>query len=580
MKIFAINLGSTSTKIAYYEDETCLLKQTIAHSLEDLQHADGIFAQYGFRRRDIEAFLAEHHIAVTDLDAIVSRGGPTAPVEGGTYRIDEDMLAEIRTGKYGIHPCSLGCQIAYDMTKGTRAAALTVDMPGTCEFDPLAFYSGLPDVPRVPAYQALNNRAMARAYAESEGQQKVIDLLVEVYRTGDLRTFDDYTIHWLRDTRSLVDFTCYFTESYGDPLGMKASWEAIVNFKDVAATARAEKLSQNAQWFEDHSPVAPQFKKEKVKGVSAKVITAAILGGDLYPSTAIGINLPNSDWVRREYGSKSVTIGNLMDAYSKAAHGSGMDKEFVIDEETRRLMADYGDLCDNLHTDLHECLGHGSGKLLPTTDPDTLKAYGSTIEEARADLFGLYYLADSKLVELGLTPNADAYKSQYYTYMMNGLMTQLVRIKPGQQIEEAHMRNRALIAHWVYEKGKADKVVELVKRKGKTFVKVNDYAALRALFGSLLAEVQRIKSEGDYDAARRLVEDYGVKVDATLHKEVLARYERLHIAPYKGFINPVYEAVRDSEGRITDVRLDYSEPYDAQMLRYSRQYATLPAIND
>ncbi len=426
----------------------------------------------------------------------------------------------------------------------------------------------------------VDNLLKARPYAESEEQQKVIDLLVEVYRTGDLRTFDDYTIHWLKDTRSLVDFTCYFTESYGDPLGMKASWEAIVNFKDVAATARAEKLSQNAQWFEDHSPVAPQFKKEKVKGVSAKVITAAILGGDLYPSTAIGINLPNSDWVRREYGSKSVTIGNLMDAYSKAAHGSGMDKEFVIDEETRRLMADYGDLCDNLHTDLHECLGHGSGKLLPTTDPDTLKAYGSTIEEARADLFGLYYLADSKLVELGLTPNADAYKSQYYTYMMNGLMTQLVRIKPGQQIEEAHMRNRALIAHWVYEKGKADKVVELVKRKGKTFVKVNDYAALRALFGSLLAEVQRIKSEGDYDAARRLVEDYGVKVDATLHKEVLARYERLHIAPYKGFINPVYEAVRDSEGRITDVRLDYSEPYDAQMLRYSRQYATLPAIND
>lgn len=426
----------------------------------------------------------------------------------------------------------------------------------------------------------VDNLLKARPFADTPAQQKVIDLLVETYRTGDLRTFDDYSIHWLKDTESLVDFTNYFTESYGDPLGMKASWEAIVNFKDLAATERTEKLSANAQWFEDHSPVAPEFKKDKVKGISAKVITAAILGGDLYPSTAIGINLPNSDWVRREFGSKSVTIGNLTDAYNKAAHGSGMDKEFVIDEATRQLINQYGDACDDLHTDLHECLGHGSGRLLPGTDPDSLKAYGSTIEEARADLFGLYYVADQKLVDLGLTPNLEAYKSQYYTYMMNGLMTQLVRIKPGNNIEEAHMRNRALIAHWAYEQGKAHKVVELVKQHGKTYVKINDYPALRELFGKLLAEIQRIKSEGDYEGARRLVEDYGVKVDPVLHKEVLTRYDKLHLSPYKGFINPVYHAERDAQGNITNVTLDYTEPYDQQMLRYSRDYATLPLVNE
>lgn len=426
----------------------------------------------------------------------------------------------------------------------------------------------------------VENLLKARPYAASPTQQKVIDLLVEFYRTGDLRTFDAYSIQWLKDTASLVDFNNCFTESYGDPLGMKASWEGIVNFKDLAATERTEKLSANAQWFEDHSPVDPRFKKEKVKGISAKVITAAILGGDLYPSTAIGINLPNSDWVRREHGSKSVTIGNLTDAYNKAAHGSGMDAEFVIDDATRALINKYGDACDDLHTDLHECLGHGSGKLLPTTDPDTLKAYGATIEEARADLFGLYYIADPKLVELGLTPNLDAYKSQYYTYMLNGLMTQLVRIKPGNTIEEAHMRNRALIARWAYEHGKANKVVELVKRKGKTYVRINDYAALRNLFGQLLAEIQRVKSEGDYEGARTLVETYGVQIDADLHNEVLARYEKLHLSPYKGFINPVYKAVRDAEGHITDVTLDYTEPYDQQMLRYSRDYCTLPDINN
>lgn len=424
------------------------------------------------------------------------------------------------------------------------------------------------------------NLEQARPFACTPGQQTVIDRLVEFYRTGDLRTFDNYSIHWLKDTESRVDFVCGFTESYGDPLGMKASWESIVNFKDIEATRRTEKLSAAAQWFEDHSPVDARFKKPECKGISAKVITAAILAGDLYPSTAIGINLPNSDWVRREYGSKSVTIGNLTAAYAKAAHGNGMDREFVIDEPTRQLIERYGDACDDLHTDLHECLGHGSGRLLPGTDPDTLKAYGSTIEEARADLFGLYYVADPKLVELGLTPDLEAYKSQYYTYMMNGLMTQLVRIKPGLTIEEAHMRNRALIARWVFEQGKDDKVVELVRRKGKTYVHINDYAALRTLFGKLLAEVQRIKSEGDYEAARRLVETYGVSIDPELHREVLARYERLHLSPYKGFINPVYTAVRGADGSIEDVKVSYDEAYDAQMLRYSRDYATLPDVNE
>ena len=426
----------------------------------------------------------------------------------------------------------------------------------------------------------VDNLLKARPWAENAAQQKVIDRLVEFYRTGDLRTFDAYSIAWLKETASLIDFNNCFTETYGDPIGLKASWEAIVNFKDLAATARTEKLSANAQWFEDHSPVDARFKKPEVKGISAKVITAAILAGDLYPSTAIGINLPNSDWVRREYGSKSVTIGNLTDAYNKAAHGNGMDQEFVIDDATRELINKYGDACDDLHTDLHECLGHGSGRLLPGTDPDSLRAYGSTIEEARADLFGLYYIADAKLVELGLTPNAEAYKSQYYSYMMNGLLTQLVRIKPGNTIEEAHMRNRALIARWVYEKGQADRVVELVHKRGKTFVKINDYEALRQLFGRLLAEIQRIKSEGDYEGARQLVETYGVQIDPKLHAEILKRYERLHLSPYKGFINPVYTAVRDAQGNITDVTVSYSEGYAEQMLRYSREYNTLPDINE
>ena len=416
--------------------------------------------------------------------------------------------------------------------------------------------------------------------ADTEEQKEVIRKLIEYYRTGALRTFDEYAIDWVKDTKGMVDFTNGFTEVYGDPLGLKGSWEAIVNFKNLEATARTEKLSKNAQWFEDNSPVDSRFKKEKCKGISAKVITAAILAGDLYPSTAIGINLPNSNWIRKEYGSKSVTIGNLTDAYNKAAHGNGFGAEFVIDKETLDLIDKYGDECDDLHTDLHECLGHGSGKLLPGVSDDSLRAYGSTIEEGRADLFALYYLGDPKMVELGLVPDAEAYKSNYYTYIMNGLMTQLVRIKPGDNIEEAHMRNRSFISHWVYEQGKADKVIELVKKDGKTYVKINDYEALRGLFGKLLAEVQRIKSEGDFKSARNLVETYGVKVDPEIHKEVLERYAKLNISPYKGFINPVYTAVKDEKGNIKDVKISYGESYEDQMLRYSRDYSALPFINE
>ncbi len=416
--------------------------------------------------------------------------------------------------------------------------------------------------------------------AENKKQAEVINKLIEFYRTGDLRTFDEYTILWVQETEALVDFTNGFTETYGDPLGLKASWEGYVNFKDTEATARAEKLSANAQWFEDHSPVDERFKKQTCRGVSAKVIKAAILGGDLYPASAIGINLPNSNWVRAEYGSKSVTIGNLTEAYNKAAHGNGFHQEFVVDEETIQMLEQYQDICDDLHTDLHECLGHGSGKLLPGIDSDALKSYGSTIEEARADLFGLYYLADPKLTELELTPNAEAYKAQYYSYMMNGLLTQMVRIEPGQDIEEAHMRNRALIAHWAYEHGAKEHITELIQRNGKTYIRIHDYEKLRQLFGVLLREIQRIKSEGDYIAARKLVEQYGVKNDLKLHREILMRYQALHLSPYKGFINPVYTPIYDEEGEIIDVKVTYGEKYDAQMLRYSRDYATLPYINE
>lgn len=415
----------------------------------------------------------------------------------------------------------------------------------------------------------------AAEVAENDRQREVIRLLTEFYRTGNLKTFDAYSIVWLKDTDSQVDFVNGFIESYGDPLGIKASWESIVNFKDLEATRRTELISENAQWFEDHSPVAPQFRKEKVKGVSAKVITAAMLGGDLYPSTAIGINLPNSNWIRSVHGSKSVTIGNLTSAYNQAARGNGFRDEFVYSSVEIGLLDKYADITGDLHTDLHECLGHGSGRLLPGVDPDALKAYGSTIEEARADLFGLYYIPDPRMVELGLVPDAEAYKAEYYAYMMNGLMTQLVRIEPGCNVEEAHMRNRQLIARWALEQGAEQKVVELVVRDGKTFVRINDYEQLRSLFGRLLAEVQRIKSEGDYEAARQLVETYAVRIDPALHAEVLERYRQLHLAPYKGFINPVYTPCYDAEGRWTDVKVDYTEGYAAQMLRYSRDYANV-----
>ena len=420
----------------------------------------------------------------------------------------------------------------------------------------------------------------AKPYAETAEQREVIATLINYYQTGDLRTFDDYSILWVKDLDAHIDFTNGFIESYGDPLGLKGSWEAYVNFKDVVATHRTEVLSENAAWFEQHSPVDHRFKKAHVKGVSAKVITAAILGGDLYPSSAIGINLPNSNWIRSVHGSKSVTIGNLIDSYNKVAHGNGFYEEFVYSDDVLKLIEKYGDMTDDLHTDLHECLGHGSGQLLPGTDPDALKVYGSTIEEARADLFALYYLADKKLVDLQLLNDSEAYKAQYYTYILNGLMTQLVRISLGNNVEEAHMRNRQLIARWAFEHGKEEKVIEFVRMNGKTYLKINDFSRLRSLFGELLAEIQRIKSEGDLEGARYLVETYGVKIDPVLHKAVLERYEQLHLAPYKGFVNPVYEPVMDADGEITDVHISYSEGYAEQMLRYSKEYANLPYVNN
>lgn len=415
----------------------------------------------------------------------------------------------------------------------------------------------------------------AAEVSENPKQKEVILKLVEFYKTGNLRTFDEYSILWIQEQDGFIDFTNGFIETYGDPLGMKASWEGYVNLKDAEATERTRKLSENAQWFEDHSPVDVRFKKDNCQGVSAKVIEAAILGGDLYPASAIGINLPNSNWIRAEHGSKSVTIGNLTHAYNQAAHGNGFKEEFVINREVLELMEKYEDVCDDLHTDLHECLGHGSGKMLPGVDPDSLKAYGATIEEARADLFGLYYLADPKLTELGLTPDSEAYKAQYYGYLMNGLLTQLVRINPGKDIEEAHMRNRALIARWALEMGKEEQVIEMICLNRKTYVQINDYQKLREIFGKQLAEIQRIKSEGDLEAARQLVERYGVKVDPSLHQEILARYNQLNLAPYKGFINPVYTPVVDEQNNITDIRISYGEAYDKQMLRYSKDYATL-----
>ena len=421
----------------------------------------------------------------------------------------------------------------------------------------------------------VDNLEKASQYADSPEQQAVIRKLIDYYHTGDLRKFDEYSIMWVEDTTPRVDFINGFIESYGDPLGMTGSWESIVNFKDLEASHRTETIAGNAQWFEDHSPVDPRFRKEKVKGVTAKVITAAILAGDSYPSTPIGINLPNANWIRAAHGSKSVTLENITRAYDEASHGNGFNEEFVIDKPTADLLDKYLFITDNLHTDLHECLGHASGRLLPGVDPDALKAHGSTLEEARADLFALYYLGDPKLVELGLLDNPDAYKAEYYKYMLNGLMTQLMRIEPGKDVEEAHMRNRKLIAEWALEKGKPDNVVELVNKDGKTYVKINDYARLRDLFGQLLGEIQRIKSEGDYEAGRNLVETYAVKVDPKLHKEVLDRYSRLDIAPYRGFVNPVYVPVRNDKGAVVDVKVTYGEDYLPQVMRYSREYKTL-----
>lgn len=421
----------------------------------------------------------------------------------------------------------------------------------------------------------VENLEKAEEFAENDAQRKIIETLVDYYRSGDLKTFDEYSILWAEDTDSKVDFINGFIEDYGDPLGMTGAWESIVNFKNEEASHRTEVLSANAQWFENNSPVDSKFKKDKVKGVSAKVITAAILAGDSYPATPIGINLPNANWIRAAHGSKSVTLENITQAYDEASHGNGFNEEFVIDAETSKLLDDYLFITDNLHTDLHECLGHGSGKLLPGVSRDALKAHGSTIEETRADLFALYYLADPKLIEIGLLDNPDAYKAEYYKYILNGLMTQLMRIEPGKDVEEAHMRNRKLIAEWVYEHGKADNVIELVKIDGKTYVKINDYEALRGLFGQLLAEIQRITSEGDYNAARDLVETYAVKVDPEIHREVLDRYAHLSIAPYKGFVNPIYTPVTDANGEITDIKVTYDEDYVPQMLRYGRDYSAL-----
>ena len=415
----------------------------------------------------------------------------------------------------------------------------------------------------------------ALSVAENDDMKAYIQKLIEFYVTGDLKIFDEYSILWAKETKCDIDFINGFIESYGDPLGMTGAWESIVNFKNKQSSVRTQIISENAQWFEDNSPIEDVFKKKKVKGVSAKVITAAILAGDSYPATPIGINLPNANWIRAAHGSKSVTLENITDAYDKAAQGNGFNEEFVYSDVERNLMKQYGSLADNLHTDLHECLGHGSGKLLSGVDPDALKEHGSTLEETRADLFALYYLADPKLVELGILPNAEAYKAEYYKYVMNGLMTQLTRIEPGKDIEEAHMRNRHIITQWAYEKGRTDNVIEFVKRDGKTYLRINDYEKLRVLFGHLLAEVQRIKSTGDYAAGKKMVERYGVKFDRSLHMEVMARYARLNIAPYKGFVNPVYTAVTDNAGNITDVKIDYTEGYVDQMLRYSKDYSPL-----
>ena len=502
------------------------------------------------------AFLAKRVNQAEGADIIVTSANNM--YEGVTQKEVEDYFNAIKDPNDPT-PVSYGLN-----TKVVKRGDKVVELPYMVG----GLYS--PAIERI-----VENLEKALPYAETLEQKKSIEELIRYYCTGDLKAFDEYSILWAGDTTPVVDFVNGFIESYGDPLGMTGSWESIVNFKNQAASHRTEVVSSNAQWFEDHSPVDPRFRKPHVKGVSAKVINAAILAGDAYPSTPIGINLPNANWIRAAHGSKSVTLENITEAYDQAAHGNGFNEEFVIDKETSDLMDKYLFITDNMHTDLHECLGHASGRLLPGVDPDALKAHGSTLEEARADLFALYYLADPKLLELGLLDNPDAYKAEYYKFMLNGLMTQLMRIEPGKDIEEAHMRNRQLIAKWVYEKGKADNVVEMVKKDGKTYVRINDYDKLRDLFGQLLGEIQRIKSEGDYAAGEALVETYAVKVDPELHKEVLDRYATLDIAPYKGFVNPVYTPVLDADGNITDVTISYDEEYLPQVMRYSKEYRTL-----
>ena len=519
----------------------------------------------------VDTFIARLKPVIFDSDVL-----PKRTVQSG----ERDWILESANNYYGEGVTKAEVEAFYGKMKAEDASATPVSFGLNSRLEKVngelkenvwkvgGLYS--PAIERI-----VSELEKAVAFAENEKQAEIIETLIRYYRSGDLKTFDAYSILWVEDTASQVDFVNGFIETYGDALGLKASWEATVNFRNEEATRRTQTISGNAQWFEDHSPVDKRFKKAKVKGVSAKVITVAMLGGDCYPSTPIGINLPNADWIRRDYGSKSVTIENIMEAYDKASQGNGFSEEFVWSETERTLLRRYGFLTDILHTDLHECLGHGSGQLLPGTDPDALKAYASTLEEARADLFGLYYLANPKMQELGLVPDGEAYKAEYYRYMMNGLMTQLVRIELGKDVEEAHMRNRQLIARWVFEQGKAEQVVELRRRDGKRYVVINDYEKLRTLFGRLLAEVQRIKSEGDYAAGRDLVERYGVKIDLDLHKEVADRYARLHLSPYKGFVNPVMREVKNDRGEVTDVTLDYTEGYTEQMLRYSREYSFL-----
>ncbi len=518
----------------------------------------------------VDDFLAKLKPVIFDPDVM-----PKRTVQSG----DQDWIAASANNYYGEGVTQADVEAFYGRMKAADRSATPVSYGLNSRLEKI----GGQLVEKVWKVGGLYSEAIERIvaelekavpFAENEKQAEIIRTLIAYYRSGDLRTFDAYSILWVEDTESQVDFVNGFIETYGDALGLKASWESTVNFRNEEATRRTRTISEHAQWFEDHSPVDARFKKKAVKGVSAKVITVAMLGGDCYPSTPIGINLPNADWIRRDHGSKSVTIENIMQAYDQAAQGSGFSEEFVWSDVERMRIRRYGFITDVLHTDLHECLGHGSGQLLPATDPDALKAYASTLEEARADLFGLYYLADPKMIELGLVPDAEAYKAEYYKYMMNGLMTQLVRIELGKDVEEAHMRNRQLIARWAFEQG-AGKVVELKQRDGKTFVVIHDYEQLRILFGKLLAEVQRIKSEGDYEAGRALVENYGVKVDPALHREVRERYEQLHLSPYKGFVNPVMHVVKDADGTVSDITLDYTEGYAEQMLRYSRDYSYL-----